>query len=367
MIIGVVGAGRLARMLAQAGLPLGLHFVFLDPTTKACATPLGEYWRGGYNDREYLMRLAERADVVTYELDDVPEEAIGFLSGRVPLFPDAVSLAISRDRLRQKIIFRELGIPTPSFVAVDSLVDLRQAVLQVGFPAVLKTRAPDSTKGPVILRQPEDIDPAWEQIGGGSLVLEGLMIPQREMSILGVSGRSGEMAFYPLAENTRQGGVLHLSRSRPGDPFQIQAEAYARRLLDHLDYVGVLALEFFQVGDNLFAHEMVPSAHDSGYWTIEGAETSHFENHLRAILGLPLGGTAAMGHAAMVSVIGRLPDPAQVLAVPGAHLHLYGKEPYPEHKLGHVTLRAQNEQNLNTNLQRMPTLGQGQEMAGTAF
>ena len=362
MIVGVVGAGQLARMLALAGLPLGLRFVFLDPAADACAALLGEHLRGGYSDREQLARLAERADVVTYEFENVPEESIEFLSGRVAVFPDAGSLAIARDRLREKTLFQELGIPTPPFAAVDSLADLKQAVAQIGLPAVLKTRTLGyDGKGQAVLHRTEDLDSAWARLGGVPLVVEGFVRFRREVSVLGVRGRTKETAFYPLAENVHHDGILRLSRSRPGDPLQMQAQVYAQRLFDHLDYVGVLALEMFQVDDTLLANEMAPRVHNSGHWTIEGAETSQFENHLRAILGLPLGGTDAVGHAAMVNFIGQLPDPAQVLAVPGAHLHLYGKEPRPGRKLGHATLRAQNEQDLHAALGRMPPLSQGLE------
>lgn len=365
MIIGVVGAGQLARMLALAGLPLGLRFVFLDPAAQACAVPLGAHLHGGYDDREQLARLAERADVVTYEFENVPEESIEFLSRRVPVFPDAASLTIARDRLREKTLFQKLGIPSPPFAMVDSLAALRQAVAEIGLPAVLKTRTLGyDGKGQAVLRRPEDLGPAWVRLGGVPLVLEGFVHFQREVSVIGVRGRTGEAAFYPLAENVHRDGILRLSRSRPGDPLQAQAQAYAQRLFDHLDYVGVLVLELFQVGDTLVANEMAPRVHNSGHWTIEGAETSQFENHLRAILGLPLGGVGPVGYAAMVNFIGALPDSAQVLTVPGAHLHLYDKEPRSGRKLGHATVRARDEQDLHAGLKRMLPTGEAQEWLG---
>lgn len=368
MIVGVVGAGQLARMLALAGIPLGLRFVFLDPAADACAAPLGEHLRGGYDDRDLLARLAEQADIVTYEFENVPEDSIAFLSKRVAVFPDAGSLAIARDRLHEKTLFRELGIPTPPFAAVNSLADLTRAVAQIGLPAVLKTRTLGyDGKGQVVLRRTEDIEPAWARVGSVPLVVESFVSFRREVSVIGVRGRGGETAFYPLAENVHHEGILRVSRSRPGDPCQAQAQAYVRRLLDHLDYVGVLALELFHVGDALLVNEMAPRVHNSGHWTIEGTETSQFENHLRAILGLPLGGTAAVGHAAMMNFIGELPDPTRVLAVPGAHLHLYGKTPRPGRKLGHATVRARHEDTLQTSLDQLVALGQGRDRAGATM
>lgn len=368
MTIGVVGAGQLARMLALAGLPLGQRFVFLDPAVDACAAPLGEHLRGSYDDRELLIRLAARADVVTYEFENVPEDSIEFLSKRVAVFPDAGSLATARDRLREKILFRELGIPTPPFAAVNSLADLTRAVAQIGLPAVLKTRTLGyDGKGQVVLRRTEDIEPAWARVGSVPLVVEGFVSFRREVSVIGVRGRGGETAFYPLAENVHHEGILRVSRSRPGDPCQAQAQAYVRRLLDSLDYVGVLALELFHVGDVLLANEMAPRVHNSGHWTIEGTETSQFENHLRAILGLPLGGTAAVSHAAMMNFIGELPDPTRVLAVPGAHLHLYGKVPRPGRKLGHATVRAPQGDTLQTSLDQLLALDQRRDWAGATM
>lgn len=365
MIVGVVGAGQLARMLALAGIPLGLRFAFLDPAADACAAPLGEHLRGDYSDQELLARLAKRADMVTYEFENVSEDSIEFLSKRVAVFPDAGSLATARDRLREKTLFRELGIPTPPFAAVDSLPDLTRAVAQIGLPAVLKTRTLGyDGKGQAVLRRTEDIEPAWARLGSVPLVVEGFVGFRREVSVIGMRGRGGETAFYPLTENVHHKGILRVSRSRPDDPCQTQAQTYVQRLLDYLDYVGVLALELFQMDDALLANEMAPRVHNSGHWTIEGTETSQFENHLRAILGLPLGNTAAVGHAAMMNFVGKLPDPTRVLAVPGAHLHLYGKTPRPGRKLGHVTVRAPYEDTLQTSLDQLLALDQGRDWAG---
>jgi 5-(carboxyamino)imidazole ribonucleotide synthase len=352
--VGIVGGGQLARMLALAGLPLGLRFVILDPAPDACAATLGEHLRGDYDDRERLVSLAQRADVITYEFENVPETSISFLAERVAVFPGAASLATARDRLREKMLFRELGIPAAPFAAVDSLAELERAAATIGLPAVLKTRTLGyDGKGQAVLRRPEDLAAAWTRLGGVPLIVEGFVDFRRELSALGVRARDGETAFYPLAENVHTEGILRLSRSRPGDPAEAQAQDSARRVFDHLDHVGMFALEFFEAGDALLANEIAPRVHNSGHWTIEGAQTSQFENHLRAILGLPVGSTAACGHAAMVNIIGEPPDLGPVLAVPGAHLHLYGKRPRPGRKLGHATVRASNARDLEASLQRL--------------
>lgn len=359
MIVGIVGAGQLARMLALAGSPLGLRFVFLDPATDACAAPLGEHLCGDYGDEALLAELARRADVVTYEFENVPETSIEFLSGHVPVFPGGEALAVARDRLREKNLFARLGIPTPPFAAVDSLADLKCAVDRIGLPAVLKTRSLGyDGKGQAVLRQTGDIETAWARLGGAPLILEGFVNFRREVSVIGVRGRDGGTAFYPLAENVHHEGILRHSRACPSDPFQVCAQEYLSALFDDLAYVGVLALELFQVGDALIANEMAPRVHNSGHWTIEGAETSQFENHLRAILGFPLGSTRAVEHSAMVNFIGALPDPASVLAMDGAHLHAYGKPARPGRKVGHATLRAQDEDSLRAALLRLSRLSE---------
>ncbi len=357
MIVGIVGGGQLARMLALAGHPLGLRFIFLDPAPDACAAPLGEHLCGGFDDRDCLQQLADRCDVVTYEFENVPEESIAFLAERVPVHPGAEALAVARDRLREKSLFRNLGIPTAPFAAVDSREDLGRAVTDIGLPAVLKTRTLGyDGKGQAVMRQPEDLDTAWAELGGVPLILEGFVPFEREASIIAVRSPGGETAFYPLSENTHRNGILHLSLSRPGDPLQAEAESSAKRLLESLDYVGVLALELFQLGDTLLANEMAPRVHNSGHWTIEGAEISQFENHLRAILGLPLGSTEAVGRSAMLNFIGEVPEAARALSHPAVHLHVYGKAPRPGRKVGHATLRAPDEQALQGRLGKLLAL-----------
>ena len=343
MIIGVLGGGQLARMLALAGLPLGFDFVFYDPAPDPCAAALGEHLRGDYSDRVLLSRFARRVDIVTYEFENIPAQCIEFLSQIATVRPGPRALACAGDRLCEKGMFRELGVPAPAFRAVDSLPALHEALDDIGLPAVLKTRTLGyDGKGQFVLRSRDDVDRAWEMLGGFALVLESLVPFDREISVLGVRGLDGEVLYYPLSENVHEDGVLRFSKSCAQDPMQERAQELAGKILNHLDYVGVLALELFQVGSGLLANEMAPRVHNSGHWTIEGAMTSQFENHLRAIAGLPLGRTCVTGHSAMVNFIGRQPDLARLLALRGLHVHLYGKAERPGRKVGHATLWSRN-------------------------
>ncbi len=316
MIVAVIGGGQLGRMLGLAGIPLGLSFRFLDPSPDAPAAEVGELLVGAYDDTALLDRLADGAEAVTYEFENVPVEA----AERVGATPAAAALEASQDRLVEKQLFRRLGIPTPR---IDEEVET--------FPAILKTRrlGYDGKGQRLVSTRVAGTVPEH--------VLEERVSFDRELSLLAVRGRDGETGFYPLVENVHEDGILRTSRVPAAEAPQAEAEEYASKLLDELGYVGVLALELFDVGGRLLANEFAPRVHNTGHWTIEGAATSQFENHLRAILGWPLGSTESRP-SLLVNLIGSMPDAAEVLAVPGAHLHLYGKEPRPGRKLGHVTL-----------------------------
>lgn len=339
MKVGVLGGGQLARMLAQAGRPLGVDCMFLCPDPHACAMPFGKHLCASFDDLDGQRRLAEWADVVTYEFENVPVTAVESLERQRPLYPSARALAVARDRLLEKRRFRTLGLATAEFTEVDSLPDLINAAAEIGLPAILKSRVQGyDGKGQVVLRHATDLRAAWERIGKVPCILESLVAFDRELSIIAARARTGTTVFYPLSENRHRDGLLRLSLSRPGDAMQGQAEWMVTRLMQDLDYVGVLALELFQVGDRLLANEMAPRVHNSGHWTIEAAPTSQFENHLRAICGLPLGATAPIPLAATVNLIGRLPPEAELRVVSGAIPHFYGKAQRPGRKVGHVTL-----------------------------
>jgi 5-(carboxyamino)imidazole ribonucleotide synthase len=331
-------------MLARAGDPLGIRCRFLDPSPEAPAGRAGELIVGAYDDPVALDRFADGLRLVTYEFENVPVGAARRLAGRVTVLPPAEALEVAQDRQNEKRFFESVDIPVPPWRPVASLAELGRAVAELGCPAVLKTRRLGyDGKGQEVIREPGGVEAAWARLGGAPLLLEAFVRFDRELSILAVRGRDGATACYPLVENLHGGGILRRSLApAPGVSAALQAEAesQARRVLDALAYVGVLAIELFQVGDRLLANEMAPRVHNSGHWTIEGAETSQFENHLRAVARLPLGSTAPRGASAMLNLIGDVPDASAILAIPGAHLHLYGKASRPGRKLGHVTLTA---------------------------
>ena len=292
----------------------------------------------------------------------VPASAARFLADRgVTVRPGARSLEVAQDRLVEKQAFRALGIPTPAFAPVAAADELPAAVDSVGgLPAVLKTRRGGyDGKGQRVLRDRSDLEHAWNDVGGVPCILEQFLAFDRELSALAVRGADGAVACWPLVENEHADGILRVSHApAPGLDGALQARgtAIAARLLSELDHVGVLAVELFDMGGELLANEIAPRVHNSGHWTIEGAATSQFENHVRAVLGLPLGDPSARGVSAMVNCIGTMPDPAAVLAVPGAHLHDYGKAPREGRKLGHVTVVAETISDLDTRLALLPSL-----------
>ena len=358
MTIGILGGGQLGYMLALAGYPLGLHFRFLDPSPEAPVGRIANRVTADFNDHHALEKFSHGLEVVTYEFENVPVAAAKFLAERVPVYPPTVALEEAQERLREKRLFRRLEIPTTEFAEVAKREDLDAAVKQVGLPAMLKTcRMGYDGKGQWLLRTAEDVEKARLELPDVPLILEKFVPFTREVSILGVRGHGGEIAFYPLIENQHREGILRLSVAPAPNltaGLQLEAEDAARKLLKALGYVGVLCIEFFEVGGRLLANEMAPRVHNSGHWTIEGAVTSQFENHLRAILGMPLGSTAAVGVSAMINLIGELPERAEVLNVSNAHLHLYGKEPRAGRKLGHVTVRADQFEKLQQRLSALP-------------
>ena len=340
MKLGILGGGQLARMLALAGHPLGVSCVVLDPSPDACANVVAGQVVGAYDDADALARFSDLVSIATYEFENLPAESVAQVAEHVSVYPSAEALYVARDRLREKTLFRELGIATPAFAAVDGLDDLQAAVERIGVPSILKTRTLGyDGKGQFIIRPDTNITEVWEQTRGVPCILESFVPFVREISIIAVRNRNGACRFYPVVENTHEGGILRLSMVRPDDARQAEAEAYARILLERLGYVGVMALELFDTGDALVANEMAPRVHNSGHWTIEGAVTSQFENHLRAVLGLPLGSCGLVhGAVAMVNLIGKVPDPEDILNITGAHLHVYGKSARPGRKVGHVTI-----------------------------
>ncbi len=331
-------------MLALAGYPLGISCTTLDPAADSPASQVAPSIVGAYDDREALSRLGEGADVVTYEFENVPADAARFLAERVDVFPSAASLEVAQDRLREKELFEAVGLPVPPYEPVDSLETLSKALDAVGTPAILKTRRLGyDGKGQAVIRDPARAEDAWRAVGEVPSLLESLVAFDREVSIVAVRARDGATACYPLVENEHRDGILaRTTAPAPDVPAVLEdtAQGYVRAVMDRLGHVGVLAIELFQVGGALLGNEMAPRVHNSGHWTIEGAETNQFENHLRAVTGLPLGSTEARGVCVMRNLIGSVPDVGALASIPGAHVHLYGKSPRRGRKLGHVTVTA---------------------------
>ena len=355
MRVGIIGAGQLGQMLGFAGRSLGITCRFLDPADAPPAADAGEVIRRPFDDAEALAELAANCDVITYEFENVPVEALLRIADRVPVFPPPEALRNAQDRLDEKRLFDELQIPLPRYRAVDTLDDLRAAVDSIGLPLVLKTRRFGyDGKGQYVLKTGKDIDDAWRKLGGAALIAEEWLDFDYEVSAIGVRSPGGESAIYPLTRNEHAAGILRRSRAPVDAPdLAEKAESYINALLARLDYVGVLALELFVVGDRLLANEFAPRVHNSGHWTIEGAETSQFENHLRAVTNQPLGPTACRGHAGMLNLIGSIPEAARQLAIPGCQLHDYGKSPREGRKLGHITVVADSAAARDRQLQQL--------------
>ncbi|BCW97930.1 MAG: N5-carboxyaminoimidazole ribonucleotide synthase [Armatimonadota bacterium] len=353
--VGILGGGQLARMLALAGIPLGLRFVFASPQPGECAFELGRAVVADWRSLESEPGVLEEADVVTWEFENISLRALRRLQKILPVFPSPEILAVKQDRLREKEVFRSLGIPTADFVPVDTIEDASRAFEILGNPLVLKTRSHGyDGKGQVVAKDFVDLEQAVSR--GGHLLAEQFVQFDRELSVVGVRTTDGCHSFYPVTENIHREGILRVSRCRPDDPKWGEATEYTRRLMDYFGYTGVLAIEFFEKDGGLLANEFSPRVHNTGHWTIEGAETSQFENHLRAVVGWEPGSTAPVASAAMVNCIGHLPAPEDVARIPGAHLHIYGKAIRPRRKVGHVTVRAESQAVLEERLQAVGRL-----------
>ena len=340
--IGILGGGQLGRMLATAAGQLGYRTHVLAPDRESIAAQsASSMTRADYHNRIVLADFANACDVVTYEFENIAIDPVEWLADRVPVHPHPRALRIAQERIAEKRFVEEVGGRPARWAAVDSLATLEAAIATVGTPAILKTaRFGYDGKGQVRIDAPADAAAAWDAIGGPA-VLEAFVPFSHEFSILVVRGADGATARYDPPHNIHRDAILRTSAIPAPAAVLAQTEeatALALRIAARLDYVGVLACEFFVGADGPVFNEMAPRVHNSGHWTIEGADTSQFENHIRAICGLPLGSTALTGaRVAMDNLIGD--DPwAAVLAEPGAHLHLYGKgAARPGRKMGHVT------------------------------
>lgn len=356
-VLGVLGGGQLARMLAIAASPLGIKTLAVDGASDACAGQVAPLVVAEWTDYAALETFAGQVDAVTFDFENVPAETARRLAERVAVHPSPQALAIAQDRLAEKTLFRECGLPTPEFMAVDTREDLARALTTIGAPAILKTRRLGyDGKGQFRLKTVDDADAAWvalgEQAATLGLILEAFVPFERELSVIAVRGRDGDFRTWPLTQNWHVDGVLSMSLAPAPAIGELQqrATALAKTLAERLDYVGVFALELFVKDGQLLGNETAPRVHNSGHWTIEGAHTSQFENHVRAVLGLPLGDTGARGVSTMFNWIGDLPDAVPVLRAIDGHWHDYGKQARPGRKVGHATLCAPDAKELATRL-----------------
>lgn len=342
MRVGVLGGGQLGLMLAEAGRALSHVFRFLDPSREACARSAGELIVGALDDPEALDRFSEGLDLVTYEFENVPVESVNRLAAKLPVVPGAESLRIAQDRLLEKRLFAESGFQTAPFLPVDSTRDLEVAVRAVGLPGVLKARRGGyDGRSQSVVQSEEEIPAAWDAIGAAPAIYEAFIPFTRELSLVSVRSGTGETAFYPLVENRHEGGILRVTTAPAPDvdaSIESEAHEHARALMDRLDHVGVLTVEFFQVQSTLLANEFAPRVHNSGHWTIEGSRTSQFESHMRAITGAPLTDTRTTTPSVMLNLIGSAPDADEMRVLPHVHVHMYGKAPRPGRKIGHCTI-----------------------------
>jgi 5-(carboxyamino)imidazole ribonucleotide synthase len=334
--IGILGAGQLGRMLALAGYPLGMRFRFFDPASDAPAAQLADHLAFDYSDKLALEQFASGLDVITWEFENIPVAAARSLEKFVPVYPLPIALEKSQDRFIEKSFLCGLGIPTPKFTTnfKDGQAE------EIRFPAVLKTRRMGyDGKGQLVVPSETDLKHELKNRNTDELILEEFVSFERELSIIGVRNQAGEMKFYPLVENHHREGILRLSLVTEDISAEIQkqAEEYCAKVMSALHYIGVLVIEFFEKESRLLVNEIAPRVHNSGHWTIEGARTSQFENHIRAVTDAPLGNTDPLGVCGMVNLVGNLPDMKSILKIDGAHLHLYDKAPRPQRKIGHVT------------------------------
>lgn len=359
--VGILGGGQLGKMLAEAGTTLGIHCRLYDPAADACGRNAGEFMRGAYDDLSALKTFATGLDCVTYEFENIPLSTVELIAPLTPCRPPAAALRTAQDRLFEKELFRRLGIATNAFRSVATLAELEAALDdELAPPVVLKTRRLGyDGKGQFVLRQRGDAARAWNELNSSAVLVETFVPFEREVSLLAVAGKDGGIGFYPLVENTHRAGILRLSRApapSTSPALQQTAEHYVTALCKELSYCGVLAVEFFVKGGELIANEIAPRVHNSGHWTIEGAETSQFENHLRAVTGMPLGSCAARGSSAMINLIGSLPALDKLRDRPDIAVHLYGKAPREGRKIGHVTVTAENDTELQRKLLELATL-----------
>jgi 5-(carboxyamino)imidazole ribonucleotide synthase len=370
-VIGILGGGQLARMLVLQGAPLGVSFRIVDTAETPCASELAPTMQVDWRDLAALKPFADAVDVATFDFENVPAETAQWMTDHSHVFPGPRALAVAQDRMSEKNLFRDIGLDTARYAAVESRADLDRALAEIGAPAILKTRRLGyDGKGQFRLRDISDADAAWQALGEQAarhgLILEAFVPFEYEVSVIAVRGRDGDFRIWPLTRNWHTDGILSLSLAPAPISESLSGEAFshARTLAEELDYVGVFALELFVYKGRLLGNEMAPRVHNSGHWTFDGAVTSQFENHVRAVLGLPLGDTAARGCSVMFNWIGQMPERTAALALPDVHWHDYGKSARPGRKVGHATVCAPDVATLHQRVQALAAaLGRDEQAA----
>lgn len=354
--IGIIGSGQLGRMMALAGTHLNTEYVFFDEALESPSSNLGRTIQPSASDA--INEFLNSVDVITYESENTDAQLVEHLNKVKPVYPSAKSLLKSQHRLTEKSYFQTLGIQTADFLKVESKDDLLKATEKLGLPIILKTtREGYDGKGQAFIKTASDIDSAWNTLQGQELIAEAFVTFSRELSVIAVRNPSKEIEIYPLAENDHSNGILRVSRvpvQNLSKEKQIQAETFITNLLEDLDHVGVLTLELFDTKDGLIANEMAPRVHNSGHWSIEGALSSQFENHIRAICDMPLGSPEMrQPFAGMINIIGKHGDQSTVMKLPEAFYHAYGKSERNNRKIGHINLIAQNKEALEDNISKL--------------
>ncbi len=381
--LGVLGGGQLGRMMALSGAPLGVRFRFLDPDPQAPAGDVGELIVGRFDDQSVLERFAAGTDALTYEFENVPSSTARWLAERRTglVFPPAGALEVAQDRLQEKLAFARAGLEVPAFCAVSSVQELTAAIAgPIGVPCVLKTRRMGyDGKGQSVIERAEQAEGAFALVAGhlnGSapvateLIVERFVRFEREVSIVCVRSADGQTRHYPITQNTHSGGILRTSvagAEQIPEAVERRARAMVERLLEDMRYVGVLALELFVVCDDsveggvrLLGNEMAPRVHNSGHWTMDGSHTGQFENHVRAVLGWPVGDTGTRSVEGpgtlwgMVNLIGGpMPDLKSLACEPWMHVHVYSKSARAGRKIGHVNVCASGRTELGARMERV--------------
>lgn len=347
--VGIFGGGQLGMMLAQSAIPLGIRCIFLEDSADCPANLYGKVYTSQQFD-EFM----QSADVYTLEFENTPLNLAKKLEENSILYPSSNALFIAQDRLNEKQLFNQLDIATVPFMAIAKKMDIITAGEKLGFPLVLKTsRGGYDGKGQFVVKDSTQIDQAWKELGQATeiapLIAEGFINFNRELSIIAVRSRTGEIRYYPLVENKHYQGILAQTTAPAThtETLTQQAQDNIRKLLEHLNYVGILTLELFVTEEGLLANEIAPRVHNSGHWSIEGAVTSQFENHIRAVVGLPLGDTSIVNSSVMLNVVGNYPDLSKILAIDGVYMHHYHKIEREGRKIAHITVMPKNGQQLS--------------------